>query len=81
MHRVLQRVSERTTKHAHIPKNQMYGNIFKNCMKIADAGKMIHRIGDAGAGYDFFETCAERIVIQKQIVRCWHADYGLTQFY
>lgn len=28
-----------------------------------DAAKIIHLIGEAGSGYDFFENCAEKIII------------------
>lgn len=35
-------------------------------VRITDAAKMIHRIGEAGSGYDFFETCAEKIVMRNE---------------
>ena len=34
-------------------------------VKIRDSAKMIHLIGEAGSGYDFFEKCADRIVIRS----------------
>ena len=34
-------------------------------VRITDAKKMIHLIGEAGSGYDFFEQCAEKIVIRN----------------
>jgi len=34
-------------------------------VRITDASKMIHLIGEAGSGYDFFEQCAEKIVIRN----------------
>ena len=34
-------------------------------VRVTDAMKMIHRIGEAGSGYDFFEQCAEKIVIRN----------------
>ncbi len=36
-------------------------------VRIADASKMIHLIGEAGSGYDFFENCAEKIIIRNTI--------------
>ena len=36
-------------------------------VRVRDATKMIHLIGEAGSGYDFFENCAERIVIRRSI--------------
>jgi len=35
-------------------------------VRITDASKMIHLIGEAGSGYDFFEQCAEKIVIRNE---------------
>ncbi|MDN3515468.1 MAG: DUF364 domain-containing protein [Candidatus Brocadia sp.] len=35
-------------------------------VKITNAMKMIHLIGEAGSGYDFFEKCAEKIVIRNK---------------
>ncbi|NUO08828.1 MAG: DUF364 domain-containing protein [Candidatus Brocadia sp.] len=35
-------------------------------VKITNAMKMIHLIGEAGSGYDFFEKCAEKIVIRNE---------------
>ena len=37
-------------------------------VRIADAAKMIHLIGEAGSGYDFFENCAEKIVIRNAAI-------------
>jgi len=34
-------------------------------VRVTDAAKMIHLIGEAGSGYDFFELCAEKIVIRN----------------
>ena len=34
-------------------------------VRVTDASKMIHLIGEAGSGYDFFEQCAEKIVIRN----------------
>ena len=34
-------------------------------VQVTDATKMIHLIGEAGSGYDFFEQCAEKIVIRN----------------
>ncbi|HHT9146180.1 MAG: DUF364 domain-containing protein [Candidatus Brocadiaceae bacterium] len=34
-------------------------------VQVTDASKMIHLIGEAGSGYDFFEQCAEKIVIRN----------------
>ena len=34
-------------------------------VRVTDAAKMIHLIGEAGSGYDFFEQCAEKIVIRN----------------
>ncbi|MFQ5963829.1 MAG: Rossmann-like domain-containing protein [Candidatus Scalinduaceae bacterium] len=35
-------------------------------VRISDAAKMIHLIGEAGSGYDFFGNCAEKIVIRNE---------------
>jgi len=35
-------------------------------VRITDTSKMIHLIGEAGSGYDFFEQCAEKIVIRNE---------------
>jgi uncharacterized protein (DUF4213/DUF364 family) len=37
-------------------------------VRIVDAAKMIHLIGEAGSGYDFFENCAEKIVIRNAAI-------------
>ena len=34
-------------------------------VQVTDASKMIHLIGEAGSGYDFFELCAEKIIIRN----------------
>ncbi len=34
-------------------------------VRITDAARMIHLIGEAGSGYDFFESCAEKTIISK----------------
>ncbi|MDR4496742.1 MAG: DUF364 domain-containing protein [Candidatus Scalindua sp.] len=34
-------------------------------VRITDASKMIHLIGEAGSGYDFFENCAEKTIISN----------------
>ncbi|MDR4503564.1 MAG: DUF364 domain-containing protein [Candidatus Scalindua sp.] len=36
-------------------------------VRITDPSKMIHLIGEAGSGYDFFENCAEKIVIRSTV--------------
>jgi len=35
-------------------------------VRVTDAPKMIHLIGEAGSGYDFFEKCAEKIVMRNE---------------
>lgn len=35
-------------------------------VRITDARKMIRLVGEAGSGYDFFENCAEKIVIRNE---------------
>jgi uncharacterized protein (DUF4213/DUF364 family) len=37
-------------------------------VRIVDAAKMIHLISEAGSGYDFFENCAEKIVIRNAAI-------------
>ncbi len=37
-------------------------------VRITDAAKMIHLIGEAGSGYDFFENCADKIVISNTAI-------------
>lgn len=34
-------------------------------VRITDPSKMIHLIGEGGSGYDFFENCAEKIIIRS----------------
>lgn len=38
-------------------------------VRITDAAKMILLIGEAGSGYDFFEKCAEKIVMRNEAGR------------
>lgn len=35
-------------------------------VRVTNATKMIHLIGEAGSGYDFFEQCAEKIIIRNE---------------
>ncbi|MFO0794828.1 MAG: DUF364 domain-containing protein [Candidatus Brocadiaceae bacterium] len=35
-------------------------------VKVTDATKMIHLIGEGGSGYDFFEQCAQKIVMRQK---------------
>ena len=37
-------------------------------VKVNDAEKMIHIIGEAGSGYDFFSNCADKIAIRNEVV-------------
>ncbi|MCP5007755.1 MAG: DUF364 domain-containing protein [Planctomycetes bacterium] len=34
-------------------------------VRITDSSKMIHLVGEAGSGYDFFENCAEKTIIRN----------------
>ncbi len=34
-------------------------------VRITDADKMIHLIGEAGSGYDFFDNCADKIIMRN----------------
>ncbi|GJQ60910.1 MAG: Fis family transcriptional regulator [Candidatus Scalindua sp. AMX11] len=36
-------------------------------VRITDPSKMIHLIGEGGSGYDFFENCAEKIIIRSKV--------------
>lgn len=36
-------------------------------VRITDASMMIHLIGEAGSGYDFFEQCAQKIVMRNDV--------------
>jgi uncharacterized protein (DUF4213/DUF364 family) len=35
-------------------------------VRVTNPSKMIHLIGEAGSGYDFFENCAERIILHNE---------------
>jgi len=37
-------------------------------VKITDAAKMIHLIGEAGSGYDFFENCADKVIMRNEAI-------------
>ena len=37
-------------------------------VKITDAARMIHLIGEAGSGYDFFENCAEKVIMRNETI-------------
>lgn len=37
-------------------------------VRITDASRMIHLIGEAGSGYDFFENCAEKVIMRNKTV-------------
>ena len=37
-------------------------------VKITDASKMIHLIGEAGSGYDFFENCADKVIMRNETI-------------
>lgn len=37
-------------------------------VRITDPVRMIHLIGEAGSGYDFFENCADKIIIRNSAV-------------
>ena len=37
-------------------------------VRITDAARMIHLIGEAGSGYDFFENCAEKVIMRNQAI-------------
>ena len=37
-------------------------------VRITDAARMIHLIGEAGSGYDFFENCADKIIMRNTAV-------------
>jgi uncharacterized protein (DUF4213/DUF364 family) len=34
-------------------------------VRITDAARMIHLIGEAGSGYDFFENCADKVIMRN----------------
>ena len=37
-------------------------------VRITDAAKMIHLIGEAGSGYDFFDNCADKIIMRNEAI-------------
>jgi len=37
-------------------------------VKITDASRMIHLIGEAGSGYDFFENCADKVIMRNETI-------------
>ncbi len=37
-------------------------------VRITDSAKMIHLIGEAGSGYDFFDNCADKIVMRNEAI-------------
>jgi len=37
-------------------------------VRITDAAKMIHLIGEAGSGYDFFDNCADKIIMRNETI-------------
>ncbi len=37
-------------------------------VRITDAARMIHLIGEAGSGYDFFENCADKVIVRNSAV-------------
>ena len=37
-------------------------------VRITDAARMIHLIGEAGSGYDFFDTCADKVIMRSEII-------------
>jgi len=37
-------------------------------VRITDAARMIHLIGEAGSGYDFFENCAEKVIMRNEAI-------------
>jgi uncharacterized protein (DUF4213/DUF364 family) len=37
-------------------------------VRITDAARMIHLIGEAGSGYDFFENCAEKVIMRNKAI-------------
>ncbi len=38
-------------------------------VRITDAERMIHLIGEAGSGYDFFENCADKVIIRNEAIK------------
>ncbi len=37
-------------------------------VRITDAARMIHLIGEAGSGYDFFENCADKVIMRNEAI-------------
>jgi uncharacterized protein (DUF4213/DUF364 family) len=37
-------------------------------VRITDAAKMIHLIGEAGSGYDFFDNCADKVIMRNEAI-------------
>ena len=37
-------------------------------VRITDAARMVHLIGEAGSGYDFFDTCADKVIMRNEAV-------------
>ncbi len=37
-------------------------------VRITDAARMIHLIGEAGSGYDFFDNCADKVIMRNAAV-------------
>jgi uncharacterized protein (DUF4213/DUF364 family) len=37
-------------------------------VRITDADKMIHLIGEAGSGYDFFDNCADKVIMRNDAI-------------
>ncbi len=37
-------------------------------VRITDAARMIHLIGEAGSGYDFFENCADKVIMRNHVI-------------
>ena len=35
-------------------------------VRITDAARMVHLIGEAGSGYDFFDTCADKVIMRNE---------------
>lgn len=43
-------------------------------VRITDANQMIHLIGEAGSGYDFFENCAEKVIMRNEVIPARQKD-------
>jgi len=37
-------------------------------VRITDAARMIRLIGEAGSGYDFFDNCADKIIMRNEAI-------------